>query len=220
MVKQDSLSQALCSKCASIYTLPRVAEYRCPFCHHHADKVLYEKIFNYAKKAVYYGYSYRKAYEEQILKDGRIAKRYFSPEPAAILCFIGIAALSGIIGGASYDLVKKIISKIMGSSNSRAEGIDEAKIKICNNRDIKVFIQYIQEFHEGKSTAIPEIKWEVKKERIIKKLEHTLFPKFNKGAKLSRKTIHEALRTAFEKDQDDDKPEPSDFEAFWSDVDE
>jgi hypothetical protein len=219
MTNQDSVSQVLCFKCASIYTPSSVDKYTCPFCHHSVDKAIYTKILNYAKTAVHYGYSYRKAYENQVLTEGSIATKYSLPEPVTVLCFAGVAALSGIIGNAAYDLVKRIISRLIASSTGVADGTGQTKIHISNETDIQVFIQYIKEFHEDKSAATPEIRWEVEKERIIKNLEHTLFPLLSEGTNPGREAIHEAIKAAVEEDHNV-RPTPPDFDSFWVDADE
>jgi hypothetical protein len=218
MANQNTLSHALCFKCASIYTSSSADEYICPFCHYSIDEALYRKILNYAKIALYYGYDYRKAYEQQIHTDSKIAKKYALSDPVTVACFIGVAALSGIIGGASYDLVKRVIGKIMRSSKEFSDNIGQDKITVSNETDIKVFIQYIQEFHEGKSNAVDEIKSEIEKERIIWNLTDTLYPVLTEGNP-SREQIHEAVKMAFDKYQNIDKPLPTDFDSFWEDVD-
>ncbi len=218
MTNQNSLSHALCFKCASIYNLSSADEYSCPFCHYSIDEALYRRVLNYAKTAVYYGYDYRKAYEQQMHTDGKIAKKYALLDPVTIACFIGVAALSGIIGGASYDLVKRVIGKIMRSSKEVSDNIGQDKIRVSNETDIKVFIQYVQEFHEGKSSAVDKIKREIEKERVIWNLTDTLFPVLTEGNP-SREKIHEVVKMAFDKYQNVDEPLPTDFDSFWEDVD-
>ena len=218
MTNQNTISHALCFKCASIYTISSADEYTCPICHYFIDEALYRRILNSAQIAVYYGYDYRKAYEQQLHTDGKIAKKHALFDPLTVACFIGVAALSGIIGGASYDLVKRVIDKIMKSSKEVIDNIGQYNITVSNETDIKVFIQYIQEFHEGKSSAVDEIKREIEKERIIWNLTNTLYPVLTEGNP-SREKIHEAVKMAFDKYQDIDKPLPTDFDSFWEDVD-
>lgn len=219
MTDQNSLSLALCFKCASIYNLSRVDEYTCPFCHHSVDETVYTRILNYAKTVVYYGYDYRKEYEKQVYTNGKITKKHALFDPATIACFLGIAALSGVIGGSSYDLVKKVINKIMNNSKKIDHNIGQDKILITNETDIKIFLQYIQEFHAGKLSAVDEVKSEIAKETIIWNLTNTLFPVLSKGDP-SREKIYEAVKKAFDDYKNADKPLPIDFDSFWEKIDD
>ncbi len=213
------MSYALCFNCASVYCLSNADEYTCPYCNHSIDAAFYKRIFDYAKIAVYYGYDYRKKYEEQVQADGKITIKYVLPDPVTVACFLGVAALSGIIGGASYDMVKKVIGRIIGGSKKIGRDVGQAKIHISNETDINVFVQYIQEFHDDKSSAVDEVKWEITKERIIWNLTNTLSPVLTEGNP-SLEKIHEAVMKAFDEYQNIEMPLPKDFDSFWDDIDD
>jgi DNA-directed RNA polymerase subunit RPC12/RpoP len=217
MTNQKDISYALCFNCAAVYSLSDTSQYKCPYCKHSVDAELYKEVIDYAKTAVHFGYNYRKKYEDQIQTQGEINAHYCLSDPSSILCFIGIAALSGIIGNLSYDIVKKVIGKIIRSSKKVDYDIDETTMQLLNDFKIKIFVQYIQEFHTDSSTAVIKVKQEVEKERFIFSLTKTLYPAIT-GGNTSREQIHDAFLEAFNKYHNFKKPSHEVFDSFWQDI--
>jgi hypothetical protein len=166
---------------------------------------------------LYYGFQYRRIYEKQIETTGKITAEHALADPAALSCFLAVAALSGIIGGVSYDLVKKVVRKILSNSQKLEQDIGQDRISMSHEMDIEIFVQYIEEFHTGKLNAVDEIKSEIEKEQICWILTDTL-PNPTKGP-LSREDIREAVKEAFHKYQNLDKPSNKDFDSFWKEID-
>lgn len=219
MTNEQDFSYAICFNCASLYSLSITDQYTCPYCKHSFDADFYKEILDYAKTAVYYGYDYRKKYEEQIQAEGKITTRYYLSDPFAIACFIGVAALSGIIGNASYDLVKKAIGKIKRSSEKIPHDIGQGKVEIFNETNINIFLQCIQEFHDDNLAATDEIKYEVAKERLISNLTKKMLPLLRTKSNPSQEEIHDAVSKAFNEYQNLQKPPSEGFDSFWKDVD-
>ena len=157
------------------------------------------------------------SYEKQMNDQGKITRKSALFDPVTIFCFIGIAALSGIIGNASYNLIQKVIAKILKKSREVSDNIGQDKITLLNELNIEVFIQYINEYYLEKSSAVDEVNLEIEKERIIWNLTNTLYPVLQRG-KPTRGEIHEALKRAFEKRKEIDKPKSDDFESFWNNI--
>lgn len=214
MTKQNNISYALCFNCASIYPLTHDSQYICPSCGFAVDGRLYGRIIEYAKAAVYFGYNYRKFYEKQLDVNGKITKKAALFDPVTLACFLGVAALSGVIGNMSYDLVKKALRKITKNSNKLNKDIGQNKISFSKDSEINIFIQYVKEFHLDEFSTAGEIKYEINKERIIYSLTETLYPVLSKGT-ANREKIHEAVKEAFDKFSKADKPSIEDFDSFW-----
>ncbi|MBW2738870.1 MAG: hypothetical protein JRE64_08485 [Deltaproteobacteria bacterium] len=217
MKNQDNMSQILCFGCASIYEFPSDDDYTCPFCSYSIDGEKYKRILEYAKKAVYYGYEYRMAYEKQINDQGKITLKHALFDPVTLTCFIGIAALSGIIGNASYDILKKVIGEILNKSKKVPDNIGQDKMTFFSETNIEIFIQYIREYHQEKSSAVDEVNYEIEKEGIIWNLTDTLYPVLKRG-KPTRDEIHEAVNKAFDKRKETKKLKNTDFESFWNNI--
>jgi len=57
---------------------------------------------------------------------------------------MAVAALSGVVGNASYDLVKLVIRKIRNSVR------DDSNLDIPRSeQEIEIFIEYVREYHTG-----------------------------------------------------------------------
>ena len=217
MSKANDKSYALCFNCASIYPLTQKAKSICTACGFEVDKALYDKVVQYAKTSVYYGYNYRKFYEKQIEADRKITKGAWAFDPATVACFLGVAALSGIIGNISYDIVNKAFKKIINNSKELNKDIGQKKISITNDAEINIFIQYIKEFHLGEYSAPDEVKFQIIKEEIICNLTDSLYPVLSEE-KPTREKIHEAVEEAFNRNKKADKPSSEDFGSFWKKI--
>jgi hypothetical protein len=174
-------------------------------------------MLDYSKNVVYFGYDYRKKYEEQVNSKGMISIRYSLPEPGTIACFLGVAALSGIIGGASYDIVKEVIRRIISGSKKNTHDKSKARIQIFNETDVNIFFQYIQEYHTDKMATNDDVKQEITKEKFISHLANATAPALMKG-KLTPEKIHDALKKAAKTYQNIEKPNPQDFSSFWKNM--
>jgi hypothetical protein len=214
MIKRKNPEYALCFHCASMYTIPKSGKYVCPYCGLSTSKLQYHSIIEYASNAVYYGYNYRKKYEMQLQKKGKITVRYCLPDPSTIACFIGVAALSGIIGNVSYDLVKKIIQKILKNKLSESNSGSKQKIKLANKIEINTFIQFIREYHSNEFTTNSEVKYEIDKEQLINHIGKFVLPTLLKGNPKS-KEIHNAYVKAIKTRPTKKKLKTRDFDNFW-----
>ena len=214
---QDNLSQVLCFGCASIYNLSNNDIFTCPFCNYSIDEKIYRKIIKAAKTAVYYGYDYRRVYEKQINGQGKITQRFAISDPVAIFCFMGVAALSGVIGGAAYDLVKKVIVQIIEKSKDVPDDIGQAKIAQFSKDNIEIFIQYIREYHQNKLVTADEVNLEIEKERIIGNLADILYPVLKKSKPI-KDEFNEAIDRLFNKGREIDELKIKDFESFWNNI--
>ena len=85
----------------------------CPYCGNRESIEEYEIVLNKAREAVHYGWNYRLRYEKDLKEKGRIDTYYFLEQSEEILNFIAVAIASGVIGGFAYDVVKKVITKIL-----------------------------------------------------------------------------------------------------------
>jgi len=104
--------QRLCLACATIFDLEAVAV--CPVCTSRHDEDLYHRVADLAHDVVYHGHLYRRKYEDNITS-GDTRARYLLVEPSDVLVWLGITVLSGILGGASWDLVRAVAGRIRNS---------------------------------------------------------------------------------------------------------
>lgn len=206
----------LCFSCANVFRLKKEMNLTCPECGFTVNLDNYEKLFKYANDAVYFGYCYRKTYEKDFKNEGKITNRYALAPLSEIFIFIGIAAICGIIGGISYDIVKKVISKMKyKTSNIKIKYYYKDLNKILNDsKELRIFIEYIDEFCGGLNNIKQEIKYEIKKEMFICMSSKIIFEKKPK----SKKEIYESFLRANELIENIEKPKSSNFKNFWNNL--
>src|SRR5258705_440420 len=81
------------------------------------------------------GVMYRETYEED-RKRGPIERHYCLCDPHVIFNFVALAVLSGIIGNASYDLIKNVLNRLFaqGSKLAKVDSFEFAKLsKLSSN---------------------------------------------------------------------------------------
>ncbi|SEL08510.1 hypothetical protein SAMN04487787_10674 [Kosakonia sacchari] len=111
------------------------------------------------------GVRYRQFFEEQVKSNGKV-NSYASLIPSEQwLVFIGVAALSGVIGNATYDLVKVIIKKII--EKAKAEGANEIAEEYDSDEKIEILIVQINEYINFPEKIHPEVLRGIKEEELV-----------------------------------------------------
>jgi hypothetical protein len=100
---------ALCLSCANVFSAT-AKQAICPVCGDQLDVNLFLRLMVYSRLAMRFGYQYRKAYSRDLLK-GPIRTKYLLKDFGDWFAFVGLAVLSGVIGNASYDLIKHLVWK-------------------------------------------------------------------------------------------------------------
>lgn len=218
MKKSDlkKLTHYICFNCATIFPIVDDEAMTCTECGYIIEPDLYDKIINYAFEAVYYGHDYREKYEEQINDRGEITERYCLHEPSTILCFLAIAALSGVVGNLSTELVKKAFKTILNKVKNCKEDIGQNKVSFLKDAEIDVYIQQVNVFHNDFQGIDPSVKAEITKEIFIHELIDSLLPEMKKkNMEITEKMIFEIVKQTFDRVKTRQKLSKQDFENFW-----
>lgn len=149
----------LCFKCAELY----VGE-KCHFCGE-ACPDDYDAVLERSEYAYEMGVKYRQFFEEQVKSNGKV-NCFASLIPSEQwLIFIGVAALSGVIGNATYDLVKVLIKNII--EKAKKEGANEIAEKYDSDEKIEILIVQINEYINFPEKIHPEVLRGIKEEERV-----------------------------------------------------
>ncbi len=159
--------KVICFRCATVFESTNTEVHICPGCSNEMKFQDYEFIINYSRDAIEFGYHYRLVYEEQYKEKGDIHVHYFLDTPSECWIFVISAILSGVIGNASYDLIKKVIKKIASSYNPQSKEIIELLKMTENDKEYQTMIRYIQDFHKDLEGLPIEIKDAIMQEMLI-----------------------------------------------------
>ena len=155
MVIIRSWPVSICLSCANIFTAPIKPQHKCPLCGHVMPRKNYEEIVQAGRDAILFGHIYRSKYEDNYRKNKKGCHYGLSIDytTLTLLSFIGVAALSGVIGNASYDIVKAIIQRIARSSPVKRRLKDESKAvylsDLYSERFIQRLIAHTRDHHNG-----------------------------------------------------------------------
>ncbi len=187
----------------------------CPECGFTVERDTFERLMKYASEAMRFGYHYRLVYEDDYRKEGRLSSRYALSPLGIALSFAAIAALSGVIGNISYDIIKKVIQKIKEKSSNPDDSSAKSYNILNNEEEFRVFTMYIEDFHNDLQNVIPEIAAAVIREMIVDKtLELEDLGADLKGEK---DPVYYLLQASIQVRRKK-KPHSTDFADFWKKI--
>lgn len=214
---------ALCLNCGEI--LPRSnEEITCPQCGTSVNASDFDDIFRYAAEAYYYGYQYRVYYER--------AYQSSSPPVKPCLAFAGeafvwvmSAMLSGIIGGVTYDVVKKVVIDIREQSlKRRSEDSSYDALLNVTDDELEVIFQYARDYYQGLKATQKEVRAAIIEEIMADEISHDPIIGQELMKLIGRETIkpkhrrkaQELYRIAISRAMSRKPPSKERFLGFWS----
>jgi uncharacterized membrane protein YvbJ len=214
----------LCLNCA---TLIDEEAYACHSCGRAHDSVRYARLVRTASRYAELGVVYRSRYEAQLRRHGKIIEKY-DLTPPEWLIFISIAALSGIIGNAAYDVVKAIINKIVNNSAKSnivyLSDYQKGDFKLESEEDIKRLIGYLKDYHHGLSNVHPDVWRAIEEEESIHHsltgLQDLIMKTYGGGEQSSSEDSTKIMDNARRKRSElNQSLSESDFEGLWNEID-
>ena len=109
----------ICWRCGSLKVTAKKVALVCNECSFSISDGDYHALFDFGRDAILFGVYYRQRYEDQIQEHGEITRKYCLAEPPVVLSFIGGVMAGGIIGNASYDLVKSALTRLADALGRR-----------------------------------------------------------------------------------------------------
>lgn len=143
----------------------------CPNCGVLINLKAYYRILEKINQYILFGYSYRKKYEEQYAETGKIDTKYQLGILSEPFAWVGLAVISGVIGGASWDLVKYLSKKIASQVK------DENLTKLVSNEEkLKRFSVYMLDYHQSFRGVTDDVQGAIFEEMRAHVAEHMGFP--------------------------------------------
>lgn len=213
-------TQLICFNCANLFSYEGGSNIVCPECAFSINRKVYNRLINYASEAAEYGYLYRQTYEKDFHK-GKLNSRY-QISFDEIWIFAALAALSGVIGNATYDLIKIAINKIRRkrAEFTKASIFVSASRVLGNEEQFKLFLRYIEEFHKQGLKGLPdEVAIAILEEMFVDETVK-LLPRGSDGEHrvASKEELIEIHRQALVNVASKKKPKKKDFEKFWEEM--
>jgi hypothetical protein len=206
-------SHTVCLGCAQIIPSSDAENFSCSFCGFGHSGPVQRKLLHYASSAAHYGYLYRGLYEDEFEEHGEIPAYDIAPVSDA-LTWMALAALSGIIGGASWELAGAAVRRIFKQVDR--EKPDSLQVRALQDQEkLKKFLLYIQDFVEGLQTADPRIRSAILTEMIITE-EVRLNREERAGAGPEEREARAIERV---KNTLSDRPTEEDFRDAWKNID-
>lgn len=172
MENEFEIKNILCLSCGAI--LPRTGQdiVTCSRCGASINTSDSDDIFHYAAETYHYGYQYRVYYER--------AYQLSTSPPQPSLAFAGeafvwvmLAMLSGVIGGAAYDLVKTVIADLREQSRTRRSE-DKSYDALLNvtDEELEEMFQYARDYYQGLESIRKEVRAAIIEEIVADEISH------------------------------------------------
>lgn len=232
MLYSKECNLKMCFACAEIYESNNEQTLVCPNCGNKIEVDKYELFMRDAREAVYFGWEYRLKYEKELEEKGRIDTHYYLEQCEEIFNFIALAVASGIVGGFAYDVVKKVIRKIADFVKHKGNKEEKSKIfdLIEKEENMKLFIQYIDEYYTCFENINEEVRNAIFEEMVVDKMSATLENiiiaknpdiEINKIKEINPFSEEEMFRSMIEVRRDIDnrkKLKSKIFDEFWENI--
>ncbi|WHP31743.1 hypothetical protein QMG90_01985 [Trabulsiella odontotermitis] len=175
----------------------------------------YEAILERSAQAYEMGVWYRQFFEKQVKSHGKINCYASLLPPEQWLIFIGVAALSGVIGNATYDLVKSVIKKIIETAKS--EGANEIADKYDSDKKIEILIIQINEYINSPEKIHPEVLRGIKEEERVDNYMYgfTEIMEIKGNRKLSPEEVEEKIKKIKNRKAKMKSINEKNFAHFW-----
>jgi hypothetical protein len=164
----------ICPRCGNISPVRPQSSFKCGVCRFEMSRRDYTKIIDFGSSVIRYGIHYRRKYEHDLKIHGKLRSRYSLADPTIVLSFVGAAIAGGILGNASYDVLKYCLKGLASSLQGmrlRSRSIAEKK-PFASTQDLDIihrllgknddyrdhFRRDIQDYLEGMPGAHPDIR--------------------------------------------------------------
>ena len=139
----------LCLHCAEVLPPGQVPAV-CPECRSPTDPINASHLLYFGRNAFKYGYQYRGCYEAEYRETRKVASRCQLLSFSEFMTFAAIAAASGIVGNAAYDLIKAVLRKLWRQARQSREPRELLYAELFeSDAGLRRFIDCIRDYTQG-----------------------------------------------------------------------
>jgi hypothetical protein len=156
----------LCMQCAHVYPDCKGDTLSCRNCNSVILRRQYDLLLTYSREAVGFGHIYRVRYEKAKAQDDRNTRASIPVHD--IWAFAALAALSGIIGNTSFEIVRLVIRRILASIEQTTASTSKRTNHILSDDvAITAFLKNLADFATGMNDVDPWVKHMIVEEMLV-----------------------------------------------------
>ena len=114
-----------------------------------------------------FGHRYREIYEDQIANDGEVHTMASLYQPETWSQFVGMVVLSGIVGNAAYDLVKRVVKRITQQIKTPFAGKSDSEI----DQHLAILFRHYRDYLDSPEKIEPRVLEYIREEERAHLLE-------------------------------------------------
>lgn len=217
-------TRTLCLSCGEAIDFPQEQITSCSECGAELDRKAILRLYEYAAEAYYYGVQYRRYYEDAYAKTDKPLKPSLLFDGEAF-AWVMLAALSGVVGNAAYDLVKSIANQVLEDvAAGRLPARDYSRMLELSDDELGELIGAAREYRNGMDGLTQQVRAAIAEEivadsvahnpaianELIKLMQHT------KVTQKHRRQFAKLLRKSLVAHQQRSHLPASSFSGLWS----
>ncbi|RTL55589.1 MAG: hypothetical protein EKK46_06645 [Rhodocyclaceae bacterium] len=217
-------SRALCLSCGEVIDFPEEQGARCSECGTELDPKAILRLYEYAAEVYYYGVQYRRYYEDAYAESNN------PPKPSLLFdgeafAWVMLAALSGVVGNAAYDLVKSVANRVREDvAAGRLPARDYSPMLELSDNELGELIGSAREYRNGMDGLTKEVRAAIAEEIVADSVVHNpavanemmKLMRHKKVTQKDRKRFSELLRKTLVAQQQRSHLPASAFSGLWS----
>ena len=216
-------THALCTACATLVETHSAGATICTSCKTEIESPSNSIAYRYAEATIYYGYQYRSLFERQ--KGDLNAPKYSLSFLGEAFTFIALAAVSGVVGNLTYDVVKAALVRIRDQAKEKSDrGADYKSLGELTDDDLDRIYEYsksyAQAFEDLEKAIRDDLVEEMMADAMGDAVAHNpdllkILVKKKSSTKEQKKVV-KAITAAMKKQPYAQKPPASSFQGFWN----
>ena len=169
----------VCPRCWTLSTVAWIPSLCCPYCQLTISRSDYEKRIESGRRIAKYGVQYRRLYEKEFKKHGKLRSRASLADPSLIVAFLASSAASGI----AWDVMKGGLQRLAKSlkerrhkngadSNSKisAQDLNYVHELLGNKEKTDNLVADVADFMDKMPTVAPEVRDAIISEGAIEQI--------------------------------------------------
>ena len=219
------IRNCLCLRCGAIVSRSDQPLASCSRCGAQVNPEDVKDIVTYAAETYYYGYQYRNYYEGAFSSSASPVAKPSLAFAGEAFAWVMLVMLSGVIGGASYDLVKKVVNDLRNQAKERcAEDRSYAELSEVTDEELDEMFNFARDYYQGLEGIRKEVRAAIIEEIVADEVSHDPVLANELAKSIFRKKIkpkhrrkaQELYRIAITRAVNRKAPQKKKFLGFWS----
>lgn len=167
------IRNCLCLRCGAIVSQSDQPLASCFRCGAPVDPEDVKDIVAYAAETYYYGYQYRTYYENAFRSSTSSVAKPSLVFAGEAFAWVMLAILSGVIGNAGYDIIKKVVNDLRNQAKERrTEDRSYAELSEVTDEELDEMFNFARDYYQNLEAIKKEVRAAIVEEIVADEVAH------------------------------------------------